>query len=217
MILFLISLLAGILTVLAPCTISLLPIIVGGSVGGGRSFKRALVVTGSLGVSVILFTLILKVSTALINIPQGFWQILSGVVIIALGIATIFPALYEHLPFLNSVNRGSNKLLATGYQKKNFIGDMLIGAALGPVFSSCSPTYFLILATVLPRSFLVGMIYLLAYTIGLCGGLLVVTVAGQKLLEKFGVASDPRGWFKRSIGVLFILVGVAILFGYGNH
>ena len=37
MILLLISLLAGVLTVLAPCTISLLPVIVGGSLSGERS------------------------------------------------------------------------------------------------------------------------------------------------------------------------------------
>lgn len=217
MILFLLSLLAGILTVLAPCTISLLPIIVGGSVSGERSFRRALVVTGSLGVSVVAFTLVLKVSTALINIPQEFWQVLSGVIIIALGITTIFPFLYEHLPLINRMNRSSNRLLATGYKKQSFTGDILIGAALGPVFSSCSPTYFLILATVLPRSLIAGIIYLLAYAFGLCAGLLVVTVVGQKLLEKFGVASDPYGWFKRSIGVLFLLVGVAILFGYDKR
>ena len=214
MILFLLSLLAGVLTVLAPCTISLLPVIVGGSLSGERSLRKALIITASLGISVILFTLILKASTALIDIPQSFWQILSGVIIITLGIATIFPSLYERLPFLNSINRGSNKLLATGYQKNSFWGDVVMGAALGPVFSSCSPTYFLILATVLPRSFALGFVYLLAYAIGLCGALLIVTVAGQKLLGLFGVASDPSGWFKRSIGVLFLVVGIAILFGY---
>ncbi len=214
MILLLLSLLAGVLTVLAPCTISLLPVIVGGSLSGERSLKKAIVVTVSLGVSVIIFTLILKASTALISIPQSFWQILSGVIIIVLGITTIFPTLYEKLPFLNSLNKNSNKLLATGYQKNSLWGDVVMGAALGPVFSSCSPTYFLILATVLPRSFTLGFVYLLAYAIGLCGALLVATIAGQKLLTKLGVASDPRGWFKRSMGVLFLVVGVAILFGY---
>ena len=46
MILFLISFIAGVLTVLAPCTISLLPVIVGGNIAEGHSKKRALVVTG---------------------------------------------------------------------------------------------------------------------------------------------------------------------------
>lgn len=216
MILFLISIVAGVLTVLAPCTISLLPVIVGGAVGvePGTGRKRALVVTASLGVSVIAFTLLLKVSTALINVPQSFWQIASGAIILALGFITLFPGIWEGIPLIGRLNRGSNQLLATGYQKKNVIGDVLMGVALGPVFSSCSPTYFLILATVLPQSVTVGIVYLLAYTAGLCGTLLVISVAGQKLVEKFGIASDPNGVLKRSIGGLFILLGLAIMFGY---
>ena len=82
MILLLIAFVAGALTALAPCTISLLPVIVGGSLSGGTSVKRAFVVVVSLGVSVILFTLALKVSTAFINVPQEFWQYLSGGIII---------------------------------------------------------------------------------------------------------------------------------------
>ena len=214
MILLALSFLAGILTVLAPCTISLLPVIVGGSVGGGQSIRRAITVTASLGVSVIAFTLILKVSTAFINIPQSFWEIFSGVIIILLGITMIVPSLYDRLPWVSKMNQESNKLLGVGYTKKNFWGDVIIGGALGPVFSSCSPTYFLILATVLPRSLGAGIIYLLAYAIGLSGTLLVVAFAGQKLLARLGVASDPNGRIKKIVGVIFLIVGLAIAFGY---
>lgn len=217
MILLVTSFLAGVLTILAPCTISLLPVIVGGTLSGGSSLRRIVTVTLSLGVSVVLFTLILKVSTALINVPQAFWQELSGVIIIALGIAMIFPKLWDMIPFLGKVNQESNKALAVGYQKQNFAGDVLTGAALGPVFSSCSPTYFLILATVLPRSIPEGVGYLLVYALGLCGGLFVVALAGAKLLEALGIASDPNGWIKRTIGVLFLALGVAIFLGFDKN
>jgi cytochrome c biogenesis protein CcdA/thiol-disulfide isomerase/thioredoxin len=214
MVLFLLSLFAGVLTVLAPCTISLLPIIVGGTVSGGTSYKRALVVTTSLGVSIILFTFVLKVSTLFLNIPQSVWQDISGVIILFLGTAMIFPALWDKIPLLNQINQTSNKVIGTGYMKQNVFGDILIGVALGPVFSSCSPTYFLILAEVLPRSLFEGLIYLIAYAFGLCASLLVIAVAGQKLLAKAGVASDPKGTLKRAIGVLFLLLGVVIILGY---
>ena len=213
MILFLISFLAGALTALAPCTISLLPVIVGGSIGEGQSKYRPLVITASLGVSVILFTFILKVSTAFINIPQSFWTGFSGTIIIVMGLIMVFPALWEKLPFVNKMNMGSNRLLATGYQKKGIAGDIIVGAALGPVFSSCSPTYFLILATVLPKSIPEGIVYLLAYVVGLCGLLLLITIASQKIINKLGIVADSHGWFKRSIGILFVIIGVAILFG----
>lgn len=214
MILLGISFVAGVLTVLAPCTISLLPVIVGGSVGEGQSIRRAMVVTGSLGISVIIFTFILKVSTTFINIPQEFWQTISGGIIFIIGFSMIVPKIYESLPWINKLNQGSNKLLSTGYNKKNFWGDVIVGAALGPVFSSCSPTYFIILATILPRSLTAGFVYLFAYALGLSIALLVVTFAGQKLLQKLGLASDPSGWIKRTIGIIFIIIGIAIIFGY---
>jgi cytochrome c biogenesis protein CcdA/thiol-disulfide isomerase/thioredoxin len=175
--------------------------------------RRIVVVTLSLGVSVVLFTLLLKASTALIAVPQSFWQSVSGSIIVGLGLAMVFPRLWDVVPFLNTVNKESNKALAVGYSKQNIAGDVLTGAALGPVFSSCSPTYFLILATVLPRSIPEGLLHLFAFALGLCGGLFVVALAGQKLLERLGVASDPRGWIKKSMGVLFVVLGVAIFLG----
>lgn len=214
MFLLLLSLLAGVLTVLAPCTISLLPVIVGGTVSGGTSYRRAVVVTASLGVSIIVFTFMLKVGSLFLHIPQSLWQDISGAIIFFLGLTMVFPALWGKIPFLNRINQSSNKVIGTGYMKQNSIGDMLIGIALGPVFSSCSPTYFLILAEVLPHSILEGSVYLFVYAFGLCASLLVIAIAGQKLLQKAGVASDPNGYLKRGIGVLFLVLGVAITFGY---
>src|SRR5438132_740370 len=103
MILFLISFIAGVLTVLAPCVLSLLPVVVGGSLAqGGRN--RALTIVVSLGISVIAFTFLLKVSTALINIPESFWQWFSGGILVLFGITMLFPALWDSLGFVNFLN-----------------------------------------------------------------------------------------------------------------
>src|SRR5262245_32101012 len=141
MILLLISFVAGVLTALAPCVVPLLPVIVGGSLAqGGRN--RAYTIAISLGVSVVAFTLLLKVSTIFINVPPQFWTWFSGGILILFGVIMIFPSLWDRLGFVNLLNRSSNKLLASGYQQDSFWGDVIMGAALGPVFSSCSPTYF---------------------------------------------------------------------------
>jgi cytochrome c biogenesis protein CcdA len=87
---------------------------------------------------------------------------------------------WESIPFVSALNRSSNKSLGTGFQKKSVWGDIIVGASLGPVFSTCSPTYFLVLATVLPVSLALGVTYLLSYTIGLCLSLLVIAFVGQK-------------------------------------
>ncbi len=53
------ALLAGALTTLAPCALSLLPVVVGGSVHGaadGGARRRAFIIAASLGVSVAVTT-----------------------------------------------------------------------------------------------------------------------------------------------------------------
>lgn len=131
-----------------------------------------------------------------------------------LGLILLFPALWERLPLNALINRKSQALLGTGSIKKSVWGDVLMGVALGPVFSTCSPTYFVILATVLPASFALGLTYLLAYTMGLSIMLILIAVLGQRIVAKLGGAADSRGFIKRGMGVLIVLVGFAILTGY---
>ena len=213
MILLILSFIAGVLTVLAPCVLPLLPVIVGSSITGEPSKRKALIITASLGVSIILFTLALKVSTAFINIPQSTWPIISGSIIIIFGIVSLTPEIWEDLAFINRLNISSNKLLSAGYQKKSLWGDILIGVALGPVFSACSPTYFVILASVLPQSFALGLLDLMAYAVGLSLMLLLISFLGQRILQRLGFVSDTHGWFRRLLGLVFIILGILIITG----
>lgn len=213
------SFVAGVLTILAPCVLPLLPIIVGGSASTEDKSARAawlhpLVIAASLGLSVIVFTLLLKATTAFLGIPQEVWRFVSGGIVLLLGLSFIFPSLWERLPGMSRLNIASNKSLGASYKRGGLSGDALIGASLGPVFNSCSPTYAFIVATVLPTSFLTGLSYLTAYAVGLAGMLLVVALAGRAAVVKLGWLSNPNGWFHRAVGVLFVLVAVAVLFGW---
>lgn len=216
--LLVLSFLAGVLTVAAPCTFTLLPVIVGGSLARSDSdkpnLKRPIIVAASLGLSVIFFTLILKASTMLLGVSNVFWQVVSGMIIIALGLSFLRPGLWEKIANSTGLFTKSNLLLGKSYQKSGTAGDILTGIALGPVFSSCNPTYSFIIAAVLPISFAEGLIYLIAYVIGLSGVLLVVTFFGQNVLLKLGWLNDPKGTFRRIVGSLFIIVGIAVSTGY---
>ncbi len=215
MTLLLVSFLAGVLTVLAPCILPLLPVVVGGGVarGGTSNRLRPIIVVGSLALSVVLFTLLLKATTALLGVPEVVWRVLSGVIVLLLGINFVWPHLWERLVLTANFNLSSNRLLSSSTAKKGVLGDALTGFALGPVFNSCSPTYALIVAAVLPVSFAVGLGYLLAYALGLALALLVITYAGQSLIKRLGWLANPEGLFRRTIGILFIIVGVAVIFG----
>ncbi len=212
--LFFISFIAGILTILAPCVLPLLPVIVGGSLLSGKLSKRKVVVViSSLGVSILLFTFLLKVSTVFIDVPEYFWQWLSGIIVIVIGIVTIFPKLWAN-EMVAKLNRESSTFLAQGEKRGGFLGNIVTGVALGPVFSTCSPTYFIVLATVLPVSLFVGTIYMIAYIVGLCLSLVVVVFISQKILNKIGIFANPNGLFKKFLGILFVVVGVCIILGF---
>lgn len=207
--------LAGVLTTLAPCVLPLLPVIVGGSLGKPdlSTRTRALVITASLAVSVFAFSLLLQASTALIAIPFSFWQWFSGLLLVALGLFALFPKVWDSLASRFALRSSSDRQLARAKQKTGYLGAVLTGAALGPVFTSCSPFYLFIIVTVIPSSFAAGVLLLLAYVAGLSGTLLLLSLLGQKAIGKAKWIANPEGWFKRVIGIAFILVGLAIILG----
>ncbi len=208
---------AGMITVLAPCVLPLLPVVIGGSITTGHNKSgrlRPLVIATSLAVSLAAFTLLLKASTLLIHVPPQAYPYISGGILVGLGIVMLFPAIYDAAIIKFNVQRRTASLIGTGLKRRqNIVGPMITGAALGPVFSSCSPVYAYILASVLPVDFARAMSYMLAYILGLCVILLLIGLLGQRFVRSIKWASNPHGWFQRVIAIIFILVGVLIITG----
>lgn len=216
--LLIVAFVAGVLTVLAPCILPLLPVIVGGSVLGTQeksatSIKHPVVIVLSLTGSIILFTLLLKATTVLLQVPTSVWSILAGGIVLLLGISILIPSLWERAMIASGWQAGANRLLAHSQTNTGIKKDILLGASLGPVFNSCSPTYALIVAAVLPVSFAMGLLYLTAYALGIAMILLLISLFGRAIIERVKWLSNPRGLFQRIIGVLFIVVGIAVMFG----
>jgi cytochrome c biogenesis protein CcdA/thiol-disulfide isomerase/thioredoxin len=213
------SFIAGLLTVLAPCVLPLLPVIIGGSMSGdNRDRKRPLIIIASLAISLFVFTLLLKVTTAFINVPPLTFSYISGGIIILLGIFTLFPSLYARVIAKLGIEQRAQKALGTGYRNKNkYLGPIIIGAALGPVFSSCSPVYAYILATILPADLPRAIAYVLAYIAGLAVVLLLIGYFGQRFISRIKFASNPKGTFQRVLAIIFIIVGLLIITGYDKR
>ncbi|MBP6962600.1 cytochrome c biogenesis protein DipZ [Candidatus Saccharibacteria bacterium] len=212
----LLSFVAGLLTVLAPCVLPLLPIILGGSFDqNDKDRKRPYIITASLVASLILFTILLKASTVLIGVDPKVWTIASGLLVIVLGIFMLFPDLWAKIMVKTGMEHRSQSLLGGAFKSKNrTISAILTGAALGPIFSSCSPTYTWVIATVLPLSTITGLFYLIIYCLGVAVSLLAIALLGKKILQKITWASNPKGWLQRIIAILFILVGFLVITGY---
>ena len=209
----LLSFFAGMLTILSPCVLPLLPLIISG-VDEERSLARPLAIILSLGASIIVFTLLLKASTDLIGIPDTVWQWFSGGVLLVFGLLTLMPTVWAQLVSKLRLEHQAQKLLGSGLTRRGWGGHLIVGFSLGPIFFSCSPTYAGIIAVALPASPVVGLIYLLIYVVGLMLVLLAIGLGGQWLAGRLGFLSNPQGRFKRLIGVLLVLTGLAIVTGF---
>jgi cytochrome c-type biogenesis protein len=215
-----VSFLAGLLTVAAPCVLPLLPIVLASTTleqttpKSTRANTQLFIVISSLMVSVFLFSLLLKSSTILIGVPTHVWQILSGSILVLYGLFMTLPNLWEQ--FASKLNLQSKAARFT-FKKSGDTGksvrSALLGVSLGPVFNSCSPTYIFIVAIILPTSFGQGVSYLLAYCLGLGVALLLVALLGKTLISTIGWAANPFGIFRRSIGVIVLLTGIVVALG----
>jgi cytochrome c-type biogenesis protein len=204
--------LAGIFTILAPCVVSIIPILLARSADGSRSRSPFFVIVG-LSVSIIIFTVLLKATSLLLGVPADIWKVISGGIVIIFGLFTLFPALWEWIVLKTRLIFKAQNTMGDAAKKRGAWGDVLLGASLGPVFSACSPTYALIVATVLPVSPLEGLGYLLVFVAGLALMLSLIANFGQALIKKLGWGINPRGAFRRVLGVILIAIGIMIVTG----
>ena len=212
MTLTLLSFLAGFLTVLAPCTLPFLPVIIGGSAGNSNKF-RPYIITFSLVISLLAFTLLLKISTLFINIDPVIWTGLSGTILIALGVTSLFPQLWDKISSRLNLTNSSNGFMQKFSRRDDMLGAVMTGLALGPVFSSCSPTYAFALATALQGDLQSGIINIISYVLGLATVMLLIGILGQNVIKRLKWVANPDGIFKKVIAVIFIILGLFIILG----
>ncbi len=205
------SFFAGVFTVLAPCVLTFLPVILGGSLGEKNMIRPSIIIT-SLGFSVILFSIALKATTLFISVPNTFWTSISGGILFIFGLTMIFPFAWGKITTFFRIH-GDQNALQKNAKEQSMKSAILLGMALGPVFTTCSPTYAVIIAIILPASFTLGIINLFAYTFGLSLILFIIAMGGQTVVRKFHFVANPNGWLKKSLGILLLITGFAIMSG----
>ena len=140
------------------------------------------------------------------------------VFIVVLSIFLILMFLFFYILFVGGTIEAqclqkANEIVGSNHVRHSYRADIVTGAALGPIFNSCSPTYAFVVATILPASFAKGMLYLIAYAVGVGLTLLAIAYIGQAVGTKLGWLANPNGAFKKIIAILLIIVGLSLIFG----
>lgn len=200
---------AGILSVLAPCVLPLLPVLLWGGLARGNKYSPYIILISAL-FFIFICTLLFKVVTGFLPIKQEVLVVISAVIIWVYGILLLFPQLWDRFKFLFP-QKASKSIKKT---PKTWIrSEILLGASLGPLFASCSPTYALIISTILPASLFMGTLSILVYLLGFWLVIFLIIYFGKEFLQKLTRYANPDGIFKKIIGGILLLTSILIISG----
>lgn len=208
MILAFFAFLSGIVTILSPCILPVLPIILSGTVGGKR--KPVGVVTGFI-VSFSLFTLALSALVQTFSISPETLRIVAIVIIISFGVTLLIPKLQTALEVILSKlarTKGSSK-------RDGFFGGVMTGLSLGLVWTPCvGPIMASVISLAVSQQVDGGSVIIVAaYSLGTAIPMFAIMAGGRKLLNHFPKVTGKTKEIQRFFGIIMIAAGLMIGFG----
>ncbi len=206
--------LAGLLSILSPCVLPLVPIVLGAAISEHRFGPVAL--AGGLAVSFTVLGLLIAVVGFSVGIDADALRIAAAIVMIALGLVLMLPVFQVRLAAASGPVANWTEQSFGGFSTSGLGGQFAVGLLLGAVWSPCvGPT--------------LGAASLLASQgrdLGQVGATMAAFGFGAALpLALLGFASRARLMHMRNrllaagkhgkmaLGILFVVVGISIVTG----
>jgi cytochrome c-type biogenesis protein len=215
---FALAFLAGLLSILSPCVLPLVPIVLGAAISEHRFGPLAL--AAGLAVSFTALGLLIAVAGFSVGIDANVLRIAAAVVMVALGVVLMLPGFQVRLataggPVVNWTEQNFG-----GFSTSGLGGQFAVGLLLGAVWSPCvGPTLGAasLLASQGRDLGQVGMT-MAAFGVGAGLPLALLGFASRSWLARMRqrmLAAGKQG--KMVLGILFVVVGLAILTGFDKR
>lgn len=210
---------AGIVTILSPCILPILPIILSSSIGTQNIGKgRPLGVITGFVLSFTFFTLFLSAIVRASGISADALRLFSIVVIGLFGLSMLIPKVQIWLEILFSklsqfIPQSNNQdSLPAGRQ--GFGGGVIIGLSLGLLWTPCvGPILASVISLAITGSLNLDAFFItLAYSAGTAIPMFFIMIAGQSALKKVPWLLQNASNIQKIFGVLMILTALALFF-----
>jgi cytochrome c biogenesis protein CcdA/thiol-disulfide isomerase/thioredoxin len=215
LLLLIFALLAGLATVLSPCILPVLPAILSASASGGKG--RPLGVILGLIISFSFFTLALTTLVQSFGVSANVLRYIAIAVIGFFGLVLLIPLLSEKFAMLTDslANFGTRLQARSRTQRSGFVGGLIIGVALGLVWTPCAGPILAAITTLVATQKVSFEVILLtvAYSLGAALPLLIIAYGGQRALSVPLIAKHTER-VRQGFGVLMILTAIALLFNW---
>ena len=205
---------AGVVSILSPCVLPILPIVLGAAASEHRFGPAAL--AGGLSISFVVIGLFAATIGYAIGLDLGVFRVVAAVLMIAIGAVLLLPRLQAQLAVAGApvANWGSRHVDAAG--QRGLAGQLVVGLLLGAVWSPCvGPTLgAAALLAAQARNLLLVAATMFAFGVGAALPLLVLGLLFRQSLMRWRdhLFSAGHG-VKVALGVVFVAVGVMVLSG----
>ncbi len=201
--------LAGVITVLSPCILPILPIILTSSIGGVKIGKsRPIGIVVGFILSFTFFTLFLSTIVRLSGIPAETLRFVSVLVVAGFGLSLLTPKFQVIVEKLFSKLAG---LMPNNQNRRGFGGGLLIGFSVGLLWTPCVGP---ILASVITLAVTgtAAFVITLAYSVGTAIPMFLIMLGGQNVLRRAPLLLANLGRIQKLFGVLMIMTAIGIFF-----
>jgi cytochrome c biogenesis protein CcdA/thiol-disulfide isomerase/thioredoxin len=211
--LVLFAFLAGVVTILSPCILPLLPVIMSGGVAGGKARPW-----GIIAGFILVFTtasLFLAALLKLIGLNGNILRWAAAVVVMAFGIVMVVPPLQK--AFSRLVSRLTSRTAGSSVSapRHGFWGGLTLGASLGLVWAPCvGPILGSVFSLAAAGALDAGAVLITAaYAAGTALPLLGIMIGGRGLLDRLPFLKRRGEAIQRFFGALMIAAGLLIVTG----
>jgi len=210
LILLLFAFLAGIVTILSPCILPILPAILSAGTLKGR--LRPLGIILGLVLSFTFFTLALTAIVHATGLSANVLRYVAIALIFIFGLVMIFPRLSDWFAMRAAPIATAGQSIQSTTSGTGFGGGFIFGIALGLLWTPCAgPILAAITTLVATQSVnLATVMITLSYSLGAAIPMFLIAYGGSQVIQSSKFLSTHAEGIRQTFGVLMILTAVAI-------
>ncbi len=208
------ALLAGVITVAAPCTLPMLPILLGASIGQTSKARPAMIALGFV-MSFSMVALLLSAITRAFDFDPNVLRTGAAILLLGFGLLMIWPAPFEWLTIrISGLTAGGSPGNATPSQ--SLLGGFVLGTTLGLVWTPCAGPVLGSILTIVATSKDTGWasLQLVIYAVGAALPMLAIAYGGQAVTTRIRSIARIAPRLQQGFGLVIIAFAALSYFQY---
>jgi len=207
--------LAGIVSILSPCVLPILPIVLGGAASEHR--RGPLVLAAGLALSFTVIGLFVATIGFSLGLDLGVFRMFAGIVLLALGLAMLVPAAGARLATAAGPLSDWTQSRFGGFDRGGLSGQFGVGLLLGAVWSPCVGPTLGAASLMAARGENLGQVGLTMLAFGIGAGLPLAALGAlsrERLLGLRDRMMSAGQGAKTALGLVVVAVALLVLTGY---